>query len=69
MLGTDEARIAKSILFLADDQPLLVILCGNLTVDPQRLLAQLAPDMPRPVDHPLQGQAVVPTPRDPQDLQ
>ena len=41
MLGTDEARIAKSILFLADDQPLLVVLCGNMTVDPQKLLAQL----------------------------
>jgi len=41
VLGTDEARIAKSILFLADDQPLLVVLCGNMTVDPQKLLAQL----------------------------
>ena len=41
VLGTDEARIAKSILFLADGQPLMVVLCGNMTVDTNRLLEQL----------------------------
>ena len=38
VLGCEEARIAKSILFLADGQPLLVVLSGNQTVDTRRLL-------------------------------
>ena len=41
ILGTEEARIAKSILFLADGQPLLVVLCGNMTVDTKRLIGLL----------------------------
>ena len=40
-LRTDVAKIAKSILFLADDQPLMVVLCCNMTVDTQKLLGQL----------------------------
>lgn len=40
-LRTDVAKIAKSILFVADDQPLMVVLCCNMTVDTQKLLGQL----------------------------
>jgi prolyl-tRNA editing enzyme YbaK/EbsC (Cys-tRNA(Pro) deacylase) len=41
VLGVEEASIAKSILFMADEQPLMVVLCGNTTVDVQRLLKHL----------------------------
>ena len=41
LLEVDPAQIAKSILFLADGQPVLVVLCGNTTVNPRRLRGQL----------------------------
>ena len=41
LLEVDPAQIAKSILFLADGQPVLVVLCGNTTVNLRRLRGQL----------------------------
>ena len=41
LLEVDPAQIAKSILFLADGQPVLVVLSGNTTVNPRRLRGQL----------------------------
>ncbi|GAW32348.1 YbaK/EbsC family protein [Carboxydocella sp. JDF658] len=38
-LGVTPAQIAKSLVFLADDQPLLVVTCGDLRVDTKKLKA------------------------------
>jgi prolyl-tRNA editing enzyme YbaK/EbsC (Cys-tRNA(Pro) deacylase) len=40
-LGVEEAQIAKSLVFLADDEPVLVVLRGVDRVDPARVGAVL----------------------------
>jgi len=38
-LGVTPAQIAKSLVFLADEQPLLVVTCGDMKVDSKKIKA------------------------------